>query len=61
MTTSQSESNHASIYMLNRFYYCLKLARNYIIVPFEFLKIIIDMKAFFASVKITCTCVQELR
>ena len=41
MTTRQSESNHASIYVLNGFYFCPKLPKNYNILPSEPLKIII--------------------
>ena len=37
--------------MLNG-YFCPKLARNYNIVPFEFLKIIIDIKAFLKVLKL---------
>ena len=32
--------------MLNGFYFCPNLARNYNILSFEFLNIIIDMKAY---------------
>ena len=41
MTTRQSESNHASIYVLNGFYFCPKLPKNYNILPLEPLRIII--------------------
>lgn len=36
MTTRQSESNHASIYMSKDLYFCPKLARNDNFAPFEF-------------------------
>ena len=36
MTTRQSESNHASIYMSKGLYFCPKLARNDNFAPFEF-------------------------
>ena len=51
MTTKQSINNHASVYKLNGFYFPsikihhrAKLARNYKILPFEFSKIVKDMK-----------------
>ena len=50
MTARQSQSKHASIYMLNGFYFCPKLARNYDTMPLEFLKTVIDI--IFESVKI---------
>ena len=55
MTTRQSESNHASIYMSNGLYFCPELARNDNFAPIESLN-----ESLFASVKIKCTCVQML-
>lgn len=52
MTTRQSESNHASIYMSNGLYFCPKLARNDNFAPIESLKIIIEMKAYLQASKL---------